>query len=466
MKNRLHYSFLLCLTVIGCLFVISLFQNISIENFKVRTIDPLAQIRFDEADSSSEIKIIALDSLAKPEEIAHLDSVVAEVIEKCPPGLACIEDYSNDSTALKYFLSALIETEKTKQPLRIAFYGDSFIEGDVFCGSFRDTLQSIFGGRGVGFVPITSEVAGFRNTIKHEFRNWRTRSLMNLKKDSIKIGPSGYSFIPGESNWVRFKPSKQKYLREFNTVKLYYESLKDAIVHYTFDTLEWSDALPAENKLQEWKYEGKQMKLVEFEFDPYDSLMVYGVSFENDQGVYVDNFSMRGNSGMNLSYIPAKTYKDFNHYRNYKLVILQFGLNMVMEGKFNYKSYSERMVEVINDLKTSMPRTSFLLLSVSDRSINVNGEYQTMKEIPALRDAQRLIAQRTGIAFWDMFDAMGGENSMVKFTEASPPLGARDYTHLTFKGGKKISGLLVKSLLFEKRKFERSRNRKKKSLAS
>ena len=82
-----------------------------------------------------------------------------------------------------------------------------------------------------------------------------------------------------------------------------------------------------------------------------------------------------------------------------------------------------------------------------------------MPSIPAMRDAQRLIAQRTGIAFWDMFEAMGGEGAMIKFTEANPPLGARDYTHLTFKGGKKLAGSLAKSLLFEKKKYD---GRKKK----
>ena len=117
------------------------------------------------------------------------------------------------------------------------------------------------------------------------------------------------------------------------------------------------------------------------------------------------------------------------------------------------------MEEVIKSMKKNFPQASFLLLSVSDRSSNASGEFKTMASIPAMRDAQRLIAQRTGIAFWDMFEAMGGEGAMVKFTESDPPLGARDYTHLTFKGGKKLAGALAKSLLFEKKKYE---GRKKK----
>jgi lysophospholipase L1-like esterase len=457
MKNQLHYSFLLCVTIIGVLIVLSIFKDFSIGTFSFRKLDPLSDAKIHHRDST--IAASPLDSIAKPEERAKQDSIVARVIEKCPPGVSCIEDYSPDSTALKKFIQALVRSEKNKNPVRIAFYGDSFIEGDVFCGSFRDTLQSIFGGKGVGFVPITSEVAGFRNTIKHRFKNWKTRSMMNKKDSLIKVGPSGFSYVPLAGNWVQYKPSKQRFLREFHTVKLYYKSFKDAIIHYTFDTLQWSDVLESSGKVEEWKYQTKKAQLVEFEFDPFDSLYVYGASFESNEGVYVDNFSIRGNSGMNLSAVSSKTYREFNKYRNYRLVILQFGLNIITEESFNYGAYAEKMETVIKSMKKNFPDASFLLLSVSDRSSNTSGEFRTMRAVPALRDAQRLIAQRTGIAFWDMYEAMGGEDSMVKFAQAEPPLGARDYTHLTFKGGKKLAGALAKSLLFEKKKYE---GRKKK----
>jgi hypothetical protein len=258
MKNQLHYSFLLCLAIIGVLLVLSLFKDVSIGSFSFRKLDPLSDIKIHEPDST--FASSPLDSIAKPEERKKQDSIVARVIDKCPPGISCIEDYSSDSTALKKFLQALVRTEKNKNPVRIAFYGDSFIEGDVFCGSFRDTLQSVFGGRGVGFVPITSEVAGFRNTIKHQFRNWKTRSMMNKRDSTIKVGPSGFAYVPLEGNWVQYKPSRQRYLREFNTVRLYYKSYKDAIVHYTFDTTKWSDVLEASGRLEEWEIQNEKRK--------------------------------------------------------------------------------------------------------------------------------------------------------------------------------------------------------------
>ena len=77
-----------------------------------------------------------------------------------------------------------------------------------------------------------------------------------------------------------------------------------------------------------------------------------------------------------------------------------------------------------------------------------------------MRDAQREIAQRCEIAFWDMFSAMGGENSMVKFVNSTPPLAAKDYTHLTFRGGKKIARHLVETILFERERYAKKKKKR------
>lgn len=428
----------------------NLLPEFKIGSFSSRQVDLLSDVRIDVSSSDSLVATVPaqIDSAKQTSS----DSVAAPKSD-CPPGVTCIEDFG-DGLALKTFLSSLNNTKASN--VRVAFYGDSFIEGDVFCGSFRDSLQSIFGGRGVGLVPITSTVSGFRNTIKHSFSNWRTHSIMQ-KHVEAQPGISGYTFVPEEGNGVEYKPSKLRYLRDFNIVKLYYRSSEDAILHYIIDTLEVSEPIEAVKEVQEWKFSGNNIKRVQFEFFPYEGVEVYGASFENGTGIYVDNFSMRGNSGMNLPQISKTMFQQFDKYRQYKLVILQFGLNMVVQEKTDFKAYTQRMVGVVKYLKQCLPNASFLLLSVSDRSNNTTGKFKTMEAIPALVAAQREIAKQTGIAFWNMYEAMGGANSMVQFTEAKPPLGARDYTHLTFRGGNKLGGLLVKSILAQRERFLKSR---------
>jgi lysophospholipase L1-like esterase len=246
-------------------------------------------------------------------------------------------------------------------------------------------------------------------------------------------------------------------------VKLYYKNYQSASVRFSinYDTTQWVVPLKKSSQLQEWVYRGRQLKSIKFTFEPFDSLRLFGASFEDGPGLYVDNFSLRGNSGISLTGISKNMLTKFNGYRSYKLVILQFGLNMVQEDSLNYRSYVRRMVKVINNLKKSFPQASFLLMSVSDRSSNTTGKFETMNAIPAMRNAQRMIAQETNIAFWDMFEAMGGENSMVKFVTSKPALAAKDYTHLNFNGGKKLAGSLVKSLLYGHEAHEKKNDRKK-----
>ena len=454
-KNRLHECFLLCIIIIASLLVLNIVPQFTVESLSFKRINLLADIEMEEIDS---VEVAFKDSL-----VAKQDSVIQLVKETCRPGLTCIEDYSGDSTALYQFHKALSELQNPAKAVRIAFYGDSFIEGDVFCGSFRDSLQAIYGGRGVGFVPITSGVAGFRNTIKHSFDNWRTSSLITRTDSTAEYGPAGYCFVPLEGNWVEYRPSRKRFLREFNTVKLYYKNYQQAAVRFTLnqDTTERVVPLKKSDHLQEWVHRGKNIKSIRFTFEPFDSLRLFGASFEDGGGVYVDNFSLRGNSGISLTGISRNMLTKFNGYRNYKLVILQFGLNMVVEDSLNYKAYVRRMVKVINNLKKSFPQASFLLMSVSDRSSNSRGKFETMNAIPAMRNAQRMIAQETKIAFWDLFQAMGGENSMVTFVTAKPALAAKDYTHLNFNGGKKLAGSLVKSLLYSHERHQEKHAGKK-----
>jgi lysophospholipase L1-like esterase len=455
-KNKLQDVFLLCLILIGSLLFLFAIPEFTIGSFKFRKIDLLADLKIHRED-------VAIEAIQDSVQIVQ-DSVVQLVEERCRPGITCIEDYSGDSSALKVFFRALSDTRDNGKLLRIAFYGDSFIEGDVFCGAFRDTLQSIFGGRGVGYVPITSTVTGFRNTIRHQFDNWFTSSLVVKRDSSLDIGPAGYSFVPLEGNWLEYKGSKQRFLKEFSVMKLFYRNFDEAAVQYTInqDTTFYIDELVNSGSLQEWSYKGDGIKSIRFEFYPADSLRLYGASFEGKTGVYVDNFSLRGNSGLSLMGLNDKMLKSFSKFRDYKLVILQFGLNSVVEDSLNYRAYTNRMVQVVEKLKKAYSSSSFLLLSVSDRSSNKTGRMETMNAIPAMRNAQRAIAQKTKIAFWDMYEAMGGENSMVNFAQSRPPLAAKDYTHLTFKGGKKLAGLMVKSLLYEEEKFQKRKKSGKK----
>ena len=71
--------------------------------------------------------------------------------------------------------------------------------------------------------------------------------------------------------------------------------------------------------------------------------------------------------------------------------------------------------------------------------------------------AQRKIAKRLGIPFWNLFGAMGGENSMVRFVEND--WASKDYTHLSFRGGKEVAKALLQALEEERKFYEEMEDR-------
>jgi lysophospholipase L1-like esterase len=446
-KNRIIDTLWVSIIIIVALLLLSFLPDLSIGKYQLKKIDILSDLHPD-----------------PPVEIPPVsDSVVIEEIIKEIPAsgksvITTIENYSSDEKTLKYFYKALQNVSKNQ--VRIAFFGDSFIEGDIISASLRDTLQNVFGGEGVGIVPLASETAGFRKSIKHTYSHWDTYSLLSALDSGVTIGISGYTYIPQKDNTVNYKPGKTPYQENFKAVKLFYRNSGSASVNYQInDEPEVSHLLDASDSIKQLVITHNSIKSIQLRVTPHDSIALFGVSVENSKGVYVDNFSLRRNSGIALGKLSPDLLKQFNNYLDYKLIILQYGLNVASENdSTNYAWYTRKMVKIINDLKEVFPETSFLLLSVSDRGINKDGKIVTMDAIPKMRNMQREIARKCDIAFWDLYEAMGGRNSVITYTESKPPLAARDYTHLTHLGGHKIGRKLADALLHEINKHEKKSN--------
>ena len=68
-----------------------------------------------------------------------------------------------------------------QEPVRVAFMGDSFVEGDILTADLRELLQDTFTGGGVGFVPVASPLTGFRQTVKTTSKGWTPYNIMQRR---------------------------------------------------------------------------------------------------------------------------------------------------------------------------------------------------------------------------------------------------------------------------------------------
>ena len=361
-----------------------------------------------------------------------------------------IEDYSVGHVGLKRFFAALKNTDGMNRPVRIAFLGDSFIEGDIVVADLRSMLQKMFGGRGVGFVPITSVAARFRPTIEQHSEGWHTWSALTDHEHEYTL--SGMVFEPQDSSEaaVSLKTTDRfQELEEASSLKFIYGKNKaaqmDLCCNGSTDTIRC--LLPPTDTITQYELKGAFSEAA-FSFTGADSLQALGIALEDESGVVVDNYSLRGNSGLVLGRLDSVRCRELNRIRPYDLIVLQYGLNVVCDSVMQYGWYAKRMEEAVRHVQRCFPEADVLLLGVSDRSRQMEGEFETMPAVLALLHAQRQIARRVGIPFWNTFGAMGGENSMVRFVENN--WAGKDYTHMSFRGGREIATALFGALMLEK----------------
>ncbi|MGB3946957.1 MAG: hypothetical protein WBM13_03165 [Bacteroidia bacterium] len=459
-KNRHSQPFIIVIAVTAILLILSQFNTkLSIAGFETKPIEALSDIVSSSIATPANDSLVAIkDSLALADSIALAESLI-------PIDSSNIIDYRLDTTtSLAHFFESLNATKRTKNKTRIAYFGDSMIEGDLISQDLRSCMQDTFGGAGVGFVPITSIVAGFRSTIIHSFGNWETYHLLKNPPANHVLGISGYGFVTnvvnpedtlaaGAASWVKYVAVNQKHLNKFYEIKLLYGKSTDE--NYVVIN-GYKHALKGTNPVNELAINAsagaQSLKATFYCKTPVD---IFGFSMESDSGVFVDNFSFRGNSGMPNTKVSQSIYSGTNRHLDYDLIILEYGLNAVSPKVKDYSWYEKGMDNVIKHLQASFPNTSILLVSVGDKSYRQNGVYETDPSVPLLVETQKRLAKNNKIAFWSLYDAMGGYGSMVKWVQGDTVLANKDYTHFNFKGAHKAGKMLFTKLMDEYKAYNK-----------
>jgi lysophospholipase L1-like esterase len=246
----------------------------------------------------------------------------------------------------------------------------------------------------------------------------------------------------------------------YKKVKLFYGGAQRRTWCEFFDgpALIAADSLDAGGTLRVKEYKvGYGSYTHTLKFKGKDSPDFYAISLESDQGVMVDNIALRGSSGTFFHQINNAQLKQFYDYLNVKLIILQFGGNSLPaindpEMAVNYSNYIRYQISL---LKKMAPNASILFIGPSDMSIKMGTEYVTYPYLEVMRDALKKAVLESGCAFFDMYDSMGGKNSMAAWVEQK--LAATDYTHFSTQGARKMATLLYSELIKEYNQYLKSK---------
>lgn len=352
---------------------------------------------------------------------------------------------------LNGFFEALSNTKNRN--VRIAHFGDSMIWGDIISAELREKFQKKFGGNGQGLLSICADDISIKTTTIHKFSDdWDWASLFTRNAQRYPIGICGTVATPSNSSWVEYIGGRSSSSsKRFNLVRIFYSNTNsNSNIKYTLSN---GDSGTLELGSSSNNVEEKQLSLIEsvtsikMNFNNCKDAFFYGISLENEPGLFIDNIALRGNSGVSITDIDEDVFKKMSDMLNYKLVILSFGINVAEAGKTDYRWYIKRMERVIKYIRKCMPDVGIILVGTGDRSVKKGSQLISEPVLPYLIKAQMEIAKEANVAYWNMFEAMGGENSMKRFVEASPPLAYKDYTHFTPQGGEVIADLLFNAIM-------------------
>lgn len=353
---------------------------------------------------------------------------------------------------LQHFFSKLYYHEKNnKSKLRIAYYGDSMNDGDLIVQDVREFFQEKFGGNGVGMVSITSMSSQARGSVIHKVStNWKTQSFVSTRKPSIPFGVDGQVFLndTNTQSWVSYNAGNKSQSKSLPNPTLFYgtSSNKDGIIKVQVDkSINKEFTLNGNNLLNTLNLGVGSAQSLKVSFDNIGSIPIYGFDFSSYSGVYVDNFSLRGNSGLPLSSFDASLIQAFDRVLDYDLIILQYGTNVLNYGSLDYSWYEKAMTNVVNKLRVSFPKTDILIISVGDKSTKKNGIMESDAAVIPLVNTQKRFTRNKGVGFLDLYNLMGGKNSMIEWVNNGK--ANKDYTHFNIKGSKDIGTIIYQEIM-------------------
>ncbi|HHG83834.1 MAG TPA: hypothetical protein ENJ82_03720 [Bacteroidetes bacterium] len=423
-------------------------------------------------------EFFAGDTTVKPdmEEVlaeltAPADTMPAKSLEdSLRKSLKKIQYPNGDRSILYPVFAALEKARRGPGTSRVIHFGDSQIEGDRMTSLIRVRLQEKFGGSGPGMVAARPLVKSF--SIIQDYSESMRRYALFAGRDTLvkhrRYGAmatfSRFSdpfiadslLVPGDekTGWVSLSRSGGAYnkSKRYSVLRFFYGHN-----HRTFKlklfldgTPHQEDSFPASNRFhaKEWHFKQTPKKVMMI-MSGEDSPNIYGVSLESERGIQVDNVSMRGSSGTVFGGIAYGSLKPMLDVLNVKLFLLQYGGNTVpyIRSKEAAERYGKDFKRQIAFLKKQVPGAGVIVIGPSDMAKKVKGKLQSYAHLVDVRDALKQAAFESEAAYFDIYEVMGGQNSMIQWVEEEEGLAGSDYVHFTPKGAKLIAEKFISSLM-------------------
>ncbi|HVV85614.1 MAG TPA: GDSL-type esterase/lipase family protein, partial [Kofleriaceae bacterium] len=401
--------------------------------------------------------------LPPPPDLAPVKPAIAGAPPPATPGVTIEQGCAVPQVspcpryALDGVYQALAATEAgtAAAPVRIEFYGDSVSASDAIPGRLRARLQAAFGDGGPGFLhAIAPHRFNYSQQVERTSSgSWSTWNVA-LTRVADDLYGLGESTAEG-SGTLRFRLRDAE--RTFSHAELWYlaqphggaaDLIVDGEVAASVDTSSEAKvpafqpiSLPdAPHKLDVKTTRGK--------------VRLFGVTFERDRGVVVDNLAVVSATAANLRNNQEDHWRSQLAHRAPSLVVFMIGTNEAqwIAGGKAMSDYATEWSALLAPVRAARPEASCLVVAPLDQAEVRDGKLVPRRSMPRMIATQRRAAELAGCAFWDSFTWMGGSGSSIKWN-ARGLLGS-DFAHPSPKGMAMVADALTDALIAGYREYK------------
>lgn len=356
----------------------------------------------------------------------------------------------DDSRALDPFFASLhnLETGGKPEVVTILHYGDSPTTADLITGDARALLQQRFGDAGPGFNLIAKPWAWYGHRgVSITDHGWKSLTgVGSMRSGAYGLGGATQVGEPGAASTLKLSD------KGLTSAELQFltEPTGGAITLAAGDTplATVSTAGPADTPANHRVTlpAGTDRLTLTVSDGPVRML---GIDLRKaDSGILYDSLGLNGASTTVLSrtFAPAAWAAELHHAAP-SLVIINYGTNESTYASFVQKQYEGELRAAVAKLRSALPGVPILIMSPMDRGERGGlNEIHTMATIPQIVAIQKRTAADLHCAFFDTFNAMGGDGTVARWYTASPRLASADLIHPTPQGALIVAQQLVNNL--------------------
>ncbi len=366
-----------------------------------------------------------------------------------------IEDPSGRGMAP--FYRALEKTAKKRAGAitRVGHYGDSSIATDLITSTVREQLQRRVGDAGHGFVIaakgyIPYKHRGVRQSSNEE--SWITREVARRQDRHGRYGYGGVQSRAQRGAWARVGTASRGELgTKASRFDIYYqEQPRGGTFSVRLDRGDWEEVSTKAPELGDGVYSVEASDgphQLQVRYAKGGPVHFYGVVVERDgPGVVYDSLGLVGARANRLLNFDESHIASQLQQRGTDLIVLGFGGNEASDDKPEEVFY-EDYAQVLAHVRQGREDLGCLVFAPLDQASRQRGRIRTLETIPRIVAAQRRAAFEAGCAFYNTWEAMGGQDAMRRWYRAQPRLAMSDFRHATPAGYEIIGNMFYKALL-------------------